>query len=175
MSSSRMETASAEPENEVEKAPTWFLKSLKLFQSETLGHVWVQLLEAWAAFEAANHYEEVGRLSSKGRPDVVDMWIARARSTTWRPAMSDVSEYAQTFTAWWTNLQPEWRVVGGKMQETLLEGDWSVLIHPGLNGIHSVIAALFYWGVEAKKDPKCNRTWAITTENVAAVLQQLRD
>ena len=157
---------------EEEKVPDWFSKSLHLFQSEQLGSVWVSLLKEWKAFEAMKNYQESGRLPSKGRPAVVDMWIAQARSVTWRPSISHVEGYAGTFKAWWKDLQPEWRVVNGDVDESLLEGDWSTLMCPGLNGVHSLVAALFYWGIIAAKQDAAKKDWAAATLNVTQAFKQ---
>ena len=140
-------------------APAWFEQSKDLFRSEGLGGEWLQLLGAWERFEVQEGYKEQGKLSSKGRPDVVQMWISRARSTSWRPLILDTGAYGVTFNSWWAQLQPQWRVSGdGAVDSQLLEGNWDCLRRPGLNGLQSVVAALFYWGIAAKKAGAC-KSW----------------
>ena len=140
-------------------APAWFEQSKDLFRSEGLGGEWLQLLGAWERFEVQEGYKEQGKLSSKGRPDVVQMWISRARSTSWRPLILDTGAYGVTFNSWWAQLQPQWRISGdGAVVSQLLEGNWDCLRRPGLNGLQSVVAALFYWGIAAKKAGAC-KSW----------------
>jgi len=87
-------------------APAWFKESKGLFDSEGLSSDWGGLLAAWKMFEDQEGYKDHGKLLSKGRPDVVHMWISRARSTTWRPSIKDLKAYGVAFDAWWVQLQP---------------------------------------------------------------------
>jgi len=132
--------------------PAWFRQSKGLFLSESLGSEWLQLVGAWGRFEEQEGYKEQGKLPSKGRPDVVQLWISRARSTTWRPLINDTKAYRLAFNAWWAQLQPAWRISGdGTVDSQLLDGNWDCLRRPGLNGLQSIVAALFFWGISDQK------------------------
>ncbi|KAF9521276.1 hypothetical protein CPB83DRAFT_739751, partial [Crepidotus variabilis] len=128
-------------------APQWFLASYNSFNSPPLGKPWRTMLREWMVFESASGYEEVARTKSKGRPEVVKQWIDRGRSTTWRPIIKNIKTYEKQYTQWWTSLQPAWRVTNNSIDKSLTDGDWEPLRLPGLNGLHSAIAGLFYWGI----------------------------
>ena len=148
-------------------APAWFKESKGLFDSEGLGSDWGRLLAAWEMFEDQEGYKDRGKLLSKGRPDIVHMWISRARSTTWRPSIKDPKAYGVAFDAWWVQLQPRWRIsADGAVNSQLLDGNWDCLRRPGLNGLQSVVAALFYWGIAARSGG-ARKSW------LSAVLQCL--
>lgn len=157
-----------------EAAPAWFTQSYSLFCSEGLGDEWLELLLVWASFEAGESYKELGRLSSKGRPDVIQMWISRGRSTSWRPSITDTKLYGKVFNTWWANLQPLWRISNnGTINLQLLDGDWDCLRKPGLNGLQSVIAALFYWGIVAQKSSTAHKVWLSAVSDCANVFRCL--
>ncbi|KDR72152.1 hypothetical protein GALMADRAFT_18798, partial [Galerina marginata CBS 339.88] len=111
-----------------------------------LGPRWMELVVLWADFEAKEGYKERTKLSATGRPAAVKDWIQRARSPTWRPVIKDLAEFEREFGVWWTGLQPGWRVSdteGSAVEDG--EGDWKVLRKPGVNGLLSLLAALFFW------------------------------
>jgi len=88
------------------------------------------------------------KLSTAHRPDAIKAWIARACSSSWRPAISDISLYETEFTLWWAMLQPVWcKRSDGNIIFSKVEGDWEVLQRAGLNGVLSVMAGLLFWGV----------------------------
>ncbi|KAF8966263.1 hypothetical protein BDZ97DRAFT_1658026 [Flammula alnicola] len=91
-----------------------------------------------------------------------------ARSTTWRPEIDNVAEYE--FRAWWTSIQPGWRD-----SSRAVDGDCEDLRRPGLNGLVSVMAALFYWGSSLGKKAKDRGNRTIVLEDcITAVTQLIR-
>ncbi|KAF8175354.1 hypothetical protein BJ912DRAFT_804758, partial [Pholiota molesta] len=108
------------------------------------GRAWTQLVRAWAHFEKAERYEEKAKLRTEGRPACVAAWIARARSTTYRPNLVKLSLFEKAFNTWWVGLQPAWRVENGEILRTQT-GNLEDLRRPGKNGLLSVLAALFFW------------------------------
>jgi len=133
---------------------------------------WVELVQVWISFEQNESYLEVGKLSSKNRPAVVGQWIARARSSTWRPNISDLCAFEDQFRQWWLNIQPPWRVSDGMLLKDSVDGDWGSLRCPGLNGIYSVLAALLYWGLAAKKLAN-KKAWVAAVQDCQVVLRHL--
>ena len=105
----------------------------------------MKTVDKWAAFEAKEGYHEVERLSSSFRPEAIGAWIQRRRSSTYSPKI-EIPQYCDAFSKWWTALQPDWRVHEGKIISKEVNGDWGALKRPGLNGIVSVLVALYYWG-----------------------------
>lgn len=153
-------------------APPWFLSGRKLFSGQGLGKKWDELISMWAAFEEKEGYKEVGRPTASGRPEVVSQWISRARSVTWRPNILDVKGYEAKYNEWWKRLQPDWRVVNGRVDVNLTQGNWESLRMPGLNGFLSIISALFYWGL-AVQGKATDNAWLSAVQDCHLVISLL--
>lgn len=154
-------------------APPWFLSVRKLFSGQGLGKEWDELISMWATFEAKEGYNEAGRPTALGRPEVVSQWISRARSVTWRPNIFDVEGYEAKYNEWWKRLQPDWRVVNGRVDVGLTQGNWESLRLPGLNGFLSIISALFYWGLAVKGKATHHNAWLSAVQDCHLVISLL--
>ncbi|KAJ3505719.1 hypothetical protein NLJ89_g7270 [Agrocybe chaxingu] len=118
--------ASKHPAQAPANAPKYFNQSHTLFQSEDLEEKWAEIICLWYAFEVQEQFTHVCNL--------------------------DVKTYEVQFVEWWTSLQPDWRLSDEDKLEKECEGDdWECLRLPGLNGIVSVVAALFFWALALKK------------------------
>ena len=156
--------------------PGWFSSGLEMLQSPEIpsGERWMVLVELWVAFEKKEGFKERGFLAAKERPECVSEWIRRGRPPTWRPAITAVSKLELAFRTWWVSLQPKWRVSeNGTIITADSDGDWDVLRKPGVNGLLSVLVALFYWGGIAKRTAKQRNAWAACVEDCILVLRQL--
>ena len=156
--------------------PAWFSNSLAMLQSNEppLGNRWAELLRLWSAFEEMENYTERQKLSPDGRPLCVSEWIRRGRSTTWRPVISSIPALEKSFEEWWTNLQPDWRKNDdGSIVFASVDGDWEILRKPGLNGILSAIACLFYWGCKVQGNMTRRARWATSVEDCILVLHNI--
>ena len=139
-----------------------------------LGEGWAELVRLWAAFEEKEEFKERRKLSAKDRPECIADWVQRARSPTWRPVIANVAAFGKVFHAWWVSLQPKWRVSGkGAILTEDVEGDWEELRRPGLNGLLSALAGLFYWGRIAQRNAKQRKAWAVDVEDFTLVLRHL--
>jgi len=144
-----------------------------MLQSESgMGEEWMELVDLWASFEARSRYEEVKKLDPTGRPAAVGLWIGRARSRTWRPIITDVPKYAASFWEWWSFIQPDWRLEDGQLVRERVVGDWEALRLPGINGVVSVVVALFYWGLEVLEDSRGQSRWVSAVEECRDVFKQ---
>jgi hypothetical protein len=148
------------------------LSGRKLFSGQGLGKEWDELISMWATFEAKEGYKEVGRLTASGRPEVVSQWISRARSVTWRPVL-DVKSYEAKYNEWWKRLQPDWRVVNGRVDVNLTQGNWESLRMPGLNGFLSILSALFYWGLAVQGKATHRNAWLFAVQDCHLVISLL--
>jgi hypothetical protein len=147
-----------------------------LFSEQGLGKEWDTLISSWAAFEDQEGYKEAGRPTTSGRPEIVSQWIARARSVTWRPTISNLKDYEDKYNEWWKRLQPTWRIIDGKVDVARTMGDWGCLRLPGLNGILSIIAALFFWGLATEGEgaqEEQRAAWVSAVEDCHIVLSFL--
>ncbi|PPR04544.1 hypothetical protein CVT26_002511 [Gymnopilus dilepis] len=151
-------------------APDWFTKAWTGFASEDLGAKWTSFLELWRDFEGREGFRDGAKLGSRNRPAIIEEWIAhRHRSTTWRPTI-DIKDFECGFKAWWISLQPDWRVSRGAIKKSQLDGDWGALKRSGKNGLLSIVAALFFWGVNAKDNAKSRKPWLTALDDCSSVL-----
>lgn len=146
--------------------------ALNMLQSgEVTGSEWDDLVKLWEHFETQHEPTMSQNLASKYRPRVVGDWIQRARAATYRPSI-DLEKYPAQFSQWWRSLQPGWRIRKGKglVKDS---GDLEVLRRSGSNGMLSVMAALFFWGVALGPARAGNLAWCDEVRDVKWVLEQL--
>ncbi len=150
--------------------PLWAVQALDIFRSKDLGVEWTSTVNSWVAFQVASDFESKDKLLLKFHPECVGQWISGGRSQTWRPTYVDMDltrKFQDLFLVWWAHLQPEHHTEGLEDGFTDFRRDANgcpVQIHPltaidwgclvtcsGINGILSIIAALFFWckGVSA--------------------------
>ncbi|KAJ3494137.1 hypothetical protein NLJ89_g10871 [Agrocybe chaxingu] len=155
-------------------APSWLESAIAMLQKEDLGDKWRDLLEDWTTFEQREEYKTIRILSSTHRPPCIQDWIRRARSATYRPDIPDVKQYGKDVERWWATLQPAWRRGrDGKIISDSFDGDWTALRRPGINGLYSVWAALFYWGINTEGNATARARWLRAVQDCHAVLLKL--
>ncbi|KAJ3483829.1 hypothetical protein NLJ89_g12030 [Agrocybe chaxingu] len=148
-----------------------------MVQGEDLGVEWQNLVQAWITFERGEGFEETvkGKLGASGRPGVIGDWIQRKRSPSYRPNITHLPTYEGEYLKWWASVQPEWRVSSrGDVLFGKMEGNWDVLRKPGVNGICSAMAGLFYWGLGVQSAKKSKRKWLTAVADCTTALTHLR-
>ncbi|KDR65749.1 hypothetical protein GALMADRAFT_217423 [Galerina marginata CBS 339.88] len=152
--------------------PQWFADAVEMLQSEGLGGSWAELVQVWSAFEAGQGYEGVGNLKAKYRPAAVGQWISRARPGSWRPVIDDLPGYEKAFNKWWYYIQPQWRQSHNDRVINKVAGDLDSLRKPGVNGLFSVLAALFFWGLALEKaGTRDRKRWRDAVADCHAVIR----
>lgn len=144
-----------------------------MLNDDTLGTGWASLVVAWIAFEVKRECKPSGLLPCDGRPTAVGEWISRGRSPTWRPKIADSKRYGDAHEAWWTSLQPDWRVLDDGVLGAVDAGDWECLMMSGSNGLLSVVASLFFWVTAVKAAGKKSQRWDNLVADTTSVLQHL--
>lgn len=124
----------------------------------------------WVKFEEDAQFQGDGRLGARRRPQAIGDWIQRARTPEFRPAIKNVARFAADFSAWWRGLQPEWRRASSNVGPA--GGDWTHIRRSGVNGLLSVVAALFFWGDIVRGTP-ARAVWLKAMEDVLFVFEQL--
>ncbi|KAK0456977.1 hypothetical protein EV421DRAFT_1688622, partial [Armillaria borealis] len=123
--------------------PLWAVQALDTFRSKDFGLEWTSIVNSWVAFQVVSDFESKDKLSPRFRPECVGQWISRGRSQTWRPPYEGIDltrKFQDLFWAWWAHLQPELQI------HPSMAVDWGCLeTRSGINGILSIIAALFFW------------------------------
>ena len=87
--------------------------------------------------------------------------------------ISDLPGFERQFQKWWVTIQPPWRVLDGKLLKDVMDGDWDSLRCPGLNGIISVLTALFYWCLAVKGKPGRKKVWVAAVGDCHIVFRHL--
>ncbi|KJA22463.1 hypothetical protein HYPSUDRAFT_102681, partial [Hypholoma sublateritium FD-334 SS-4] len=155
-------------------APFWVVNALNLFQSANLGTEWSSLVVAWLKFEQDSHFIAKGRLGTHCRPRAIADWIQRARSASYQPEINNLAAFSTDFSAWWQSLQPDWRANNVDNALPRSREDWDDIRRPGINGLLSVAAALFFWGYAARnKGAPARSAWLDALNDVIHVLNQL--
>ncbi|KAJ7038754.1 hypothetical protein C8F04DRAFT_912887, partial [Mycena alexandri] len=133
------------------EAPQWFRDCYVKVSGEVLGDEYAQLLKEYVTLEQGYGFAK-GRVALKGRverPDEVSDWVrdGRGRTKKVRP-IANLPAYAARVRAWWDGLQPPWREKWDEGEVLEEEGtEWGTLASPGQNGMLSVMAALYWWGI----------------------------
>lgn len=155
-------------------APTWVVNAVELFNTANLGPEWKSLVTSWLKFEQNSQYLAHGRLGTHRRPQVVGDWIQRARPDDYQPDIGKPAAFAKEFSAWWQSLQPDWRTVSADRSLPQIRENWEEIRRPGINGLLSVVAALFFWGFAIRNKGSTMRSpWLNALNDVVYVLDQL--
>lgn len=150
-----------------------------MFETDALGDVWPTLVNAWIRFEESSVglTGTRGSLPAKGRPSGVYDWIQRARNPNFRPEIADSKAFGDKHIAWWTSLQPEWRISDDgdiiRNYDDYDGGDFEGLRKPGVNGLLSALASLYFWGMAVKDSGKKSKRWVQSVEDCVFVLSCL--
>ena len=153
--------------------PAWFSTLLAMLQSSDnpLGERWTELVWLWVTFEQKEGFKQRGKLSPKKCLDIISEWIQWAHSPMWQPVITNVSMFEKSFHMWWLSLQPKWRLSKkGEILTQKMDGDLDGLRKLGLNGLLSVLAALFFWGRIAQNNTKQRKGWIGHVEDCILVL-----
>lgn len=94
------------------------------------------------------------------------------------PPIEDVEEYGEQMRAWWSSLQPKWRIAGAKdswpLGRVVPGGEnWDGVARGGANGLMVLIVALAWW-FRALEDETSARELASMIEDVRWVLDEIR-
>jgi hypothetical protein len=109
---------------------------------------------------------QVKGFGAEGRPEEIQTWIRYARKGT--PKIKDMNKFAKEWQAWWTRLNPEWRIDDGALLKEA-RGSWETLRKPGANGFLGVLAGLKWW----REALGATSEWTSAFEDVTWVLQAL--
>ncbi|KAJ7631457.1 hypothetical protein DFH06DRAFT_1005162 [Mycena polygramma] len=162
------------------KAPDWFVKAREQMLQKDLGAHYNAAVAAWTRIETACKFSDSGsKLSAKKRPGEIATWITAARWMRGQPTPvpTDPERFEREFWEWWGTLQPTWRQKDGAGNWVITEeygGEWEdALLHWGMNGTLSVIAALCFWGSAAVDSPEHRTRWEEAVNDVAWILEGL--
>ncbi|KAJ7061368.1 hypothetical protein C8F01DRAFT_987763 [Mycena amicta] len=159
----------------------WICKVYGEITGVNLGAAYNDTLAAYFALEASYGYVNgTGRLSAENCPPQMYEWIHHKRIA--RPAyctINDPASFATEFWTWWTGLQPPWRETTTEIQPYNAERkgeSWGGLVVPGINGMLTAVAMVYWWGCEEKtRGSWPTGQWVDAVEDVRRVCEGLRD
>ncbi|KAH7904230.1 hypothetical protein BJ138DRAFT_964138, partial [Hygrophoropsis aurantiaca] len=129
--------------------PEWIKPAEVYFRTTLTKTKYEDVVDAWLDLESRLGYpDHMSRLSTTSRPPEIAHWTRRHRVYEKPPVIEKASEFGSTLSAWWTHLQPSWRVpaTGNTLSRTVPEGEtWEELMKGGGNGYFTVILALCWW------------------------------
>ncbi|KAJ7432248.1 hypothetical protein B0H11DRAFT_1669801, partial [Mycena galericulata] len=147
-------------------APSWFSDAVGELLRAEIGPRYVEVLKAFVELEEAYMFENgKGKLPVIERPIQVTDWIKGGRGRKKGvPAIRDIKAFETKWWSWWTEMQPAWR---GRANGKPLRGEggaeegWGALVAPGVNGLLSVVATLYWWGYaeNAGEEGNCSPGW----------------
>ncbi|KAJ7068956.1 hypothetical protein B0H15DRAFT_764748, partial [Mycena belliarum] len=155
--------------------PPWFRAVYGEITAKNLGGTFNALLVVYAELEQTYKWDKG---SSKGlgklnRPTAVDKWVGVARGARSGamangvgPPIGSIAKYEESWWRWWGGLQPDWRVSHagrpGQFARVMGPGSddtnsWATLRHPGVNGVLSLLASLYWWGKAVQEKQPSNK------------------
>lgn len=146
-----------------------------MLQSGEYPRRWQELIAAWLVYEGRNNFESRALLFLKGRPKVVAEWIKDAQKASFAPKpLPNITLIEHKHTAWWRALQPVSRIQGdGTLCVASTCMDWAWLHVFGVNGVLSVLASLFFWGMSLVHADADTASWEVAVDDCLSVMQQL--
>lgn len=153
--------------------PKWVVMALSVLQSTPLGPEWDVLLRNWLQFEQNEGFEGSTKLGCRHRPPIISDWIRYARKPNFRSEIKNLSNFIREFDAWWRVLQPAWRHDDDTDLLRRDGEDWECLRCSGVNGLLSVLAALFFWGCHVRESVTFKSRWSEALEDVSYAVSKL--
>ncbi|KAJ7178674.1 hypothetical protein C8R43DRAFT_872285, partial [Mycena crocata] len=163
------------------KAQDWFVHAWGQVTKQNLGPHFNALLTAWTRIESACKFDNTGPgiPSHPKRPAQVGRWItgARGKRKTKGLHVTNTDEYVVGWHIWWDSMQPKWRTKesDGKTWETggAYGKDWELLSAWGQNGMLSVVACLYFWGLAVMDASDKVGAWEVAVNDAAWVCEGL--
>ncbi|KAJ7705769.1 hypothetical protein B0H16DRAFT_1482125 [Mycena metata] len=146
----------------------WAQKAKKMLLEGGLGGLWEEWVDQWWALERSTDFVTQPKTHpTTSRPTEVGLWVKSARKGT--PKV-EPQRFAKDWWAWWTAINPEWCVDGGKLLRIEREGSWEELRRPGQNGFLNIVVCLRCWRIA---DGKETDDWVKAVEDVKWVLRKV--
>ncbi|KAM6489977.1 hypothetical protein JOM56_014556 [Amanita muscaria] len=142
---------------------------------------WQNLISEFVAFEKEE--PSTGKLPTDIRPEEIAQWIKRHINKKHEPIIVIPSDYGPRLVAWWSSIQPIWRVLphGSYSRAVPTDEGWAVLGKGGSAGLYVAVMALSWWvrcltpgDDSTAADSTAAMAWAIV-DDLLWVLQQVQN
>jgi len=91
------------------------------------------------------------------------------------PVPINAAEYGSHFLKWWKDIQPDWRIQGDLLCQSIPDSDksevWASLRKGGSAGLYMVVIALSWWLVALGEDD--NKEAWVAVEDITWVIWQV--
>lgn len=181
-----LEDRALEVDEALTDAPSWFTDSYAHFDEgrEFLGSHWTKLVDHFVLLEAADEYASHSSLPRDGRPEMASKWVNDGRLSRTKTkkmptlALADLPAFKRSFQTWYDGMQPSWR---SKVEDRWVRAkvgrkklDWELLDVRGVNGMLTVIATLYWWGMAVRNHSQDEYDeWEAAVDDVSWVLQKM--
>ncbi|KAJ6493367.1 hypothetical protein C8R45DRAFT_763528, partial [Mycena sanguinolenta] len=149
--------------------PKWMREGYTLLSGCKGEGDWAAVVEAWVKLEKAYRFKtSTAALPTSGvRPEEVGQWIKYGRSTTRKTEVKSQMELVKRWWKWWSSLAPAWREKDeeGKPKTREVGGEWGDLVHPGGNGMLTVLLPLVWWR-EGEQMDTASEDWLAAVRDV---------
>ena len=86
----------------------------------------------------------------------------------------NLAEFERAFNLWWMEFQPEWHVASAEKSAVGQDvGGWENLRKAGLNGLVSLLAALFFWGLSIRDSNIDRICWTAAVDDSLAAIREI--
>ncbi|KAL1698268.1 hypothetical protein EV121DRAFT_218448 [Schizophyllum commune] len=158
-------------------AQPWFKAIFNVMNQQDLGNNYCRLLSVWCKIEewhsfSINKGASLSIHRAPGRPAQLSTWIAGGCRAKKPLAIKNVRGFKREMWAWWTELQPDWRLrdnKGNTVLDNCVGGNWGVLKVHSQNGLTSAVACLCWWGLAVGDTAK--DSWERCVANIAWVAE----
>lgn len=167
-----------------ENAVPWFQDIFPVINDTSLGKSYEKLLWSYMALEAGYGWQTGStHLSAKGRPQKITAWINNGRKSFVLES-GNCEAFAEQWWKWWLMLQPKWRGVDPinplrplPVGETTFGDKWGLLKVPGKNGLLTVVAGIWAWGIACaqRNDRKVTKDWESAVQDCTFMVNGLRE
>ncbi|EDQ99300.1 uncharacterized protein LACBIDRAFT_335124 [Laccaria bicolor S238N-H82] len=155
--------------------PSWFRDAHTLLSSQSLGMVFMALIEQFVQLEKHTAFApgtHSGGFKLDNRLPEVHYWISCRQVT--EPKISAVKDFEASWWKWWKGLQPDWRVVlevegilDSAHQPTLMGNeDWLAVDKYGRNAFFFVMVTLLWWGAAVPGPANGDAHWMAAVRDV---------
>ena len=91
--------------------------------------------------------QQLQKLSTNSQLDLVTPWIKQHANKKHEPIDVEQNNFGPQFCAWWTAIQPTWRILpGGQYSRVVPDNEtWASLRKGGSAGLFVIVVALSWW------------------------------
>lgn len=107
-----------------------------------------RVLSHYLRFETDDRSEKARSLPTEERPAEVGRWTTKARPAgipDYTKGKRSFADFVDSIFKWWGLIQPSWRTFERGEVSREVQGGWTVLCSPCINGLLNVVILVYWW------------------------------